>query len=330
MALFSAATPLNRPNQQNGSGDVMALAIAEYSGIVEGTIERTSVMKPFVKMRPVRGTNTIQSYAVGKSTLGVVTPGEAPSPTGKHDQAKATLTVDTLVYARDMVPLLEDFQSAFDCREEYGNEHGKEIGKFFDQSLFIQAAKAAMSTQSAFSNGSNGKPAGHFGGSQVVLNDADDLTDPAMLLQAIGDLFVKMEQKDVIPRQDGIVIALKPREFYALQGAEAIVNGTYVTAQGTKLDNIAIFKAHGCPVVSSNNIPSTNIADHFLGSNYNGDFTKLGALAFSSRALLGGETIPLTSDVFYDKIWKHWFIDSHLSYGVTTHRREYAGAILLP
>jgi hypothetical protein len=285
-------------------------------------------------MKRIVGTTTVTDFAVGESTLGKVVVGEAPAAAGT-DFAKASISVDTVVYARNVLPLLDVFQTSYDARKEIGQEHGKKIAKFFDQSLFIQGYKAAMLTESRFSNGSAGKPAGHFGGSRVTLSSAGAATDPAMLYKAISDLFVQMETKDVVPREDDVMLAFKPAQFYALQDAEQIVNGTYVTSDGTTLNNQAIFKAFGCMVCSSNNLPSTVITGHLLSnaanSNaYDGDFTKLAGLALSARAILGGETIPLTSDVFYDKIYKSWFVDSHLAYAATPNRAEYAGAILLP
>jgi hypothetical protein len=339
MPLFDDAgnipsTQLQRPMQRNGTGDNFALAVEQYSGVVEGTIERRSVMQGWVPMRPVQGTNTLTDFAVGEATLGKVTPGEAPEAS-KVDFSKASIVVDTLVYARNTMPLLDTFQSSYDARAEIGREHGKKIAKFLDQSFFIQGAKAALLANSRFANGAAGKPAGHKGGSVQTLPSAAAVTDPAQLYAAIAQLFVKMEEKDVIPREDDVMLCFRPKEFYTLQDAEQIVNGTYVTSDGTRMDNVAIFKAYGCPVISSNNLPNTNIAGHLLSnaanSNaYDGDFTKLAGLALSARALLAGETIPLSSDVFYDKTYKTWFVDSHLSYAVTPNRAEYAGAILLP
>lgn len=333
MAIFTTA--ITNPSQKNQAGALDALKIEEYSGIVEGTIARVSVLDGHVPMRTVRGTNVLSKYAVGEATLGKVTPGTAPEQTGQVDFSKNTVTVDTLVYARNTFGLLDVWQTQYDARKEVGTEHGKKIAKFRDQSFFIQAYKAATAANSSYSGGVSGKPAGYAGGSVVTLSASGDKTDPAKMYKAISDLYVLMEGKDVSPRAEDVMLALRPDVFYALMDAEQIVNGTYVTADGTKLDNQAIFKAFGTPVVSSNNVPNTVIASHLLsnaanGNAYDGDFTKLAALAFSPRALLAGETIPLTSDVFYDNISKLWFVDSHMSYAVTTDRNEFAGAILLP
>lgn len=285
-------------------------------------------------MRKITGTTTVTDYAVGESTLGKVTPGEAPAAS-KNDFSKASITVDTVVYARNALPLLDVFQTSYDARKEIGLEHGKKIAKFKDQAFFIQGIKSALMTESRFSQGSAGKPAGHFGGSQVILPSAGAALDPAALYKAISDVCVKMENKDVIPREDDVMIVFRPEQFYALQDAEQIVNGTYVTADGTKLENQAIFKAFGCLVSSSTNLPNTTIANHLLsnasnGNAYDGDFTKVAGLMLSARALLAGETIPLRSDVFYDKIHKSWFVDSDLAFAVTPNRAEYAGVILIP
>lgn len=338
MPLFSAPGVIDpaqivRPMQQNGTGDELALATEEYGQTVEHTIRRRSALEGFIDMRAVRGTTTLTDFAVGETTLGKVTPGETPAAQ-PAEFSKASITVDTVVYARNTLPLLDVFQTSYDARKELGIEHGKKIAKFRDQSLFIQAAKAAQMANSRFHDGA-AQPTGFKGGSVEVLSAAADIDDPALLYAAIGRLFVKMEQKDVVPREDDVLVALRPKEFYTLQDAEQIVNGTYVTADGTKLDNVAMFKAWGCPVISSNNIPQEIIAGHLLsnarnGNAYDGDFTKLGALAFSARALLGGETIPLTSDVYYERVEKMWFVDSHLSYAVTPNRAEFAGAIMLP
>lgn len=320
-----------RPGQSNQSGSVSALHLEEYTGIVESTIERKSALNGFIPMRTVRGTSTITNFAVGESTLQKAVPGgPAPDGTGT-DFAKRTLTIDTVILARSVLPLLEVFQTSYDSRKEIGMEHGKKIAKFTDQSFIIQAIKAALFTESTYKgSGASGKPAGHFGGSQQTLALAGDALDPAKLYASIADLFVKMEEKDVDPRTDDVVIALKPAEFYTLLQNEQLIDGTYKTAEGTSIQ-AHLLKAYGVPVISTNNSPAgTVVSGHLLGSSYDGDFSKVVACAFSPRALLAGETIPLTTDVFWDKVTKQWFVDAHLAYGVTPNRAEFAGVILKP
>ncbi len=317
-----------RPNSQNGGVDPLALVIEEFTGLVEGTIERKSALKGFIPVKPVKGTATLTNYAVGESTLQKLVAGESLDGT-KNDFSKISVTVDTVVAARAILPLLDVFQTNFDARKEIAMEHGKKIAKFYDQSFFIQAIKAGQLTASPY--GSDG----HLGGSQETLASAGDVSDPAKLYAAIAGLFTKMELKDVDPGTDDIMLALTPTEFYTMLQAEQIVNGEYKTADGTSIQGM-IFKAFGCPVIRSNNLPAgSNISSHLLSNSgnsnaYDGDFTKVVAAAFSPRALLAGETIPLQTNVFFDDISKQWFVDAWLSYAVTPNRPEYAGVILKP
>lgn len=327
------------PNAINGAdttqAEKLALVIEEFTGMVEGTIARRSVMQGFVPVRTVKGTATFTNHAVGKSTLQKVTPG-AQLDGIKSDFSKNSVTVDTVIAARESFPLLDVFQTQIDTRREVATEQGKEIAKFWDQAFFIQAIKAAQLTQSAYARGSAGKPSGHSGGSKETLTSAADLTDPAKLYAALARLMVKFENKDVDPRNDDLVIVVKPSEYYTLIQAEQLVNTEYTTAAGNRVNDAWVLKTYGVPVFASNNLPAgLNISGHLLSnagnSNaYDGDFSKIGALAFSPKAIMAGETIPLQTDVFYDKLYKSWFVDSHLAFAVGPNRAEYAGVIAIP
>lgn len=303
--------------------------------MVEGTIARRSVMQGMIPVRSVQGTATFTNHAVGKSTLQKVVAGVQLDAT-KSDFSKKAVTIDTVVAARESFPLLDVFQTQMNVRQEVATEQGKEIAKFWDQAFFIQAIKAALLADSAYAAGTPGKPSGHFGGSKETLAATLDLKDPAKLYAALARLLVKMELKDVDPRNDDVMIVVNAAEYYTLIQAEQLVNTNYVTASGNQVNDAWVLKTYGVPVFSSNNLPvGLNISGHHLsnagnGNAFDGDFTKLGALAFSPRAVMAGETIPLQSDIFYDKLFKSWFVDSHLAFSVGPNRAEYAGAIYLP
>jgi hypothetical protein len=330
MALDDVFT-VTRPGQVGATGAIDATHIEEYTGEVEGTIARKSVLNGFVKLRTVKGTSVITNFAVGKSTLQKVVPGQAPDGTA-NKFGKNTLTIDTLVLARSIFPLLETFQTSYDARMEVGQEHGREIAKFYDQSFFIQAIKTAQLTSPKFSGVSG---AGHFGASQSTFAGSSDHLDPAKLYAQVADLFTKMETKDVDPRTDDVMIVVKPAEFYTLLQNEALINGTYKTSNGTSVE-AHLLKTYGVPVISSNNFPGgETISGHLLSNSdnsnaYDGDFSNVVAVAFSPRALLAGATIPLTTGVFWDDAYKHWYVDAWLSYGVGPNRPEFSGVLLKP
>jgi len=325
---------VNRTNQQNQTGSALALIIERFNGMVEGTLNRKSALRGWVPVEQVVGTSTLRSDAVGESTLQVLAPGVTPNGTS-NDFAKNTLTIDTVVLARAAFYLLDHFQNNYNKQTEVANEHGKKLAKLWDQAMFIQAVKASQRTESAFSNGSASKPAGHFGGSIETLAASGDVSDPAKLYQALANLFVKMELKDVDPQTDDVMVSVKPTEFYTLLQAEQLINAEYITATGNAIKGM-VLKAYGVPVIRSNNyVAGSNITAHALSTTlnsnaYDGDFTKAVATVFAPRALLAGETIPLTTAVFWDETLKQWFVDAHMAYGATTGRAEFAGSIFKP
>ena len=325
------------PNARNGvdttQADKLALVIEEFTGMVEGTINRKSILADHIPVRQVKGTATFTNHAVGKSTLQKVVPGVALDGI-KSDFSKNQVTVGTTIAAREFFPMLDVFQTQMDTRREVATEQGKEIAKFKDQAFLIQAIKAARLAESAYSAGAAGKPAGHSGGSRTTVATLADAQDPAKLYAALTDTLVKMEQKDVDPRSDDVVIVVRPQFYNTLIQAEQLVNTQYVTATGNKVNDGWVLKTAGVPVFSSNNLPNSNIAGHFLSNAFNsnaydGDFSKTVAAIFSPRAIMAGERIPVTSDVFFDKLMLAWCVHSYLAFAVGPNRAEYAAEVAI-
>ena len=55
--------------------------IEEYGGVVEGQFAKKSMMRQFVPVKPVRGTDTLINRRVGRTTLKSLTPGVRPDAT---------------------------------------------------------------------------------------------------------------------------------------------------------------------------------------------------------------------------------------------------------
>ncbi|QIN95105.1 putative capsid protein [Pseudomonas phage BIM BV-45] len=320
-----------RPNAKLGGADPLELIIEEFGGMVEGTLQRRSVTEGMINIKQVKGTATVSNYAIGATKLQVIEPGKTPNGTSAQF-SKNSVTVDRTILARAILPLLDVFQTQYDARKEIALEHGKRIAKFKDQSFLIQAIKTARLTVNPY-----GSLEGHAAGTVVKLTAAGDATDPAKLYHAFGQLFAQMMEKDVDPTGDDVWVFMRPATFYALQEAEQVINGEYVTSDGTNI-KAHIYSAWGVPVVPTPNMPNwvegaterpDGVAAH-MGDDYAGDFTKVVAVAFSTRALLAGSTIDLDSKVFFDDVSKHWYVDSWLAYASAPNRAEFAGTIELP
>lgn len=326
----------------------MDLLIEQYGGEVEGTIRKMSFMRNYVNMRSVQGTNTIKNDRIGGTSLQAVQPGVRPQAT-PTEFGEVSVTVDTVILARSNVALLDDFQNHYDVRMELGNEHGKEIAKFFDEAFIIQAIKAAH--MSAISHdpdndgatnvdGTGAGAAGlrpstglsnFLGGTTVTLATAGDELDADRLQRGIEDAVQGMEEKDV--DIDGGVILVRPAQYYALLRNDKLVNAEYSMGNGDYAKGW-VMQSCGLPVIKTNRIPDGAVSGHPLSNVNNGNAYNLSATQGDSvavimlpKALLAGETIPLTSKVYYMDSELQYFIDSYLAFGVTPNRGEYAAVV---
>lgn len=349
----TAAQP-TRSGHQGGvnSGEINPLYIEQYGGEVEHRFLKDSFMRQFFKFKSVRGTDTITNDRVGSTALQKVQRGIRPTdhaPTFDNISIK----VDTVVLARTTQFLLDDFLSHIDVRKEVGVEHGKTIGKFFDESFIVQAIKASQITNvdpdgvslggwaQAFNPGSTTLPAtivrtapkDFKGGTIVVLKAANDERDPELLELAIQDLCQRIEEKDVDISE--AVLLMRPEQYYTLLKNNKLLDKDFSMANGDYAKG-KVLMANGIRVEVTNRFPSQ--ADvgqtHFLSNAGNGNAYNVSqqdvhceVLLLMPKALLAGETIPLTSKVHYSDIELQWFIDSYLAYGVTPNRAEQAGGV---
>lgn len=306
-----------------------ALMIEEYGGAVESQFAKDSIMRGFVPIRTVRGTDTITNNRVGKTTLKKLVPGvrpEAePTPFGK-----VSLTVDTVVLARDNRSMLNDFQTHFDARAELGMDHGKQIGKFFDQAFLIMAIKGALAAAPVLGDGTPSKQS-IGAGKNVTLTAIGDETDPDKLAAAITSLIVRMEEEEIDVSE--LICFVRPTRFQTLLNNNKLLSRDYAAGNGDYAKGI-IYEINGCRIEKTARIPETEVLGHFLSNAQNGNAydlvgTQANAVAvlLHPKSLMAGETIALESDVYFSKEEKQWFIDSWIAFGVTINRPDCCGAV---
>ena len=323
---------LTRPGHQFqvDTGTVNPLHIEEYGGEVESQFVKSSIMRQFINVKPVRGTDTVTNDRIGTTSLQAVVPGVRPEP-GTVDFDNVSVKVDTIILARNNVHLLDDFQAPYDVRAELGKDHGKIIGRFFDEAICIQGVKAARIVAGDGTGGTTRLPEGWYGGESIDLDAAGDEQDPDKLQRAIEDLCQAIEEKDV--DLEGAALFVPPEQFYTLLRNDKLLNSDYSTGNGDYAQGM-VMRSCGIPVIKTNRLPQEAITGHELSNAGNGnayDVTaaeaNVVALLMMPKALLSGETIPLTSKVYYSDIELQWFIDSYLAFGATPNRAEHAGVI---
>ena len=345
----AVATSQVRDGHQGGvnSGSVNPLFIEQYGGEVEHRILKESFMRQFFNFKSVRGTDTVTNDRMGFTALQKVSRGVRPtdsSPTFDNISVK----VDTIVLARTNQFLLDDFLAHLDVRKEVGVEHGKTIGKFFDEAFIVQGIKAAQITNQdptgaklgGWLGGVGGyaeiirtAPEGFQGATPIMLDVAGDEADSDKLVRAIQDMCETISTKDV--ELSGGVLLVRPAEYYTLLRNDKLLDRDFSEMNGDFAKG-QVLQANGLRVQITNRFPAA--ADvgqtHFLSNAGNGnaydvtaDDAQCIALFLQPKALLAGETIPLTSKVYYSDIELQWFIDSYLAFGVTPNRAEMAAAI---
>jgi hypothetical protein len=134
---------------------------------------------------------------------------------------------------------------------------------------------------------------------------------------------------------DGAVILVKPAQYYTLLRNDKLIDSQYSLGNGDYAQG-KVLKSNGLPVVKTNRIPTAAVTGHYLSNAGNsnaydlvdGAQTDVVAIVMLPKALLAGETIPLTSKVYYMDSELQWFIDSFLSFGVTPNRPDNCGLVL--
>ena len=343
-----------RQGHQGGvdTGNINPLYVEEYADAVEVRFLKQSFMRNYFTLKTVRGTDTVSNDRMGSTELQKVTRGKRPvdhAPTFDNVSVK----VDTIVLARTNQFLLEDFQERYSVRQDIGMEHGREIGKFFDESFVVQGIKGAQITskdpegnlsggwQDAINPGSHTLPAviertapkDFHGGAITVLAQAGDESDPELMERAIRRVCQTIEENDV-DIEDAILL-VRPSVYYTLLDNDKLISKDF-SADGGDFANGEVLKSNGVRIHKTNRFPKQSDigVEHKLsnaGNGYAYNVTQVDvnceALLLMPKAFLAGETIPLTSNVHYSDIELQWFIDSYIAYAVTPNRAEHIGAV---
>ena len=306
------------------SDQAVADMIEQYGGVVDSQFNKKSMMRNFVDVKTVKGTDTIMNRRVGRTALTTLTAGVRPAA-AKTSFGSTSLTIDTVVMARDNRSMLNEFQIDFNARAELGKDHGKELGKLFDESLLIAGIKGAAASAPAGLNGAFGA------GTTALLGSAGDELDPTAFYTALETGVVAMQSADMDTEE--CVWFVTPTQYAVLLNNDKLVNQDYSMDNGD-FANGKFKTVMGVPIVATNRLPTAAITGHALSTTANGDFydvtaaeARTEALLLHPSALMVGETIPLTSDVYFSKIERQWFIDSLMAYGANFNRPDGAYAV---
>lgn len=298
--------------------------IEEFTGLVEAQFIKDSIMRNYVNVRRITRGNTAINRRIGKTTLSKVTAGVRPEASPRS-HGRASVTVDTIVLARDNQDLLNDFQEDFNLRAEIAEDHGKELGKFFDQAFIIQTIKGALAAAPTDVDSIGA-------GKNVTLTTAGDEDDPDKLYDAIVGRLVAMQEED-IDTSDHIVM-VRPSQYEVLLKNDKLIDSDFSQSNGD-VAKAKVKYIFGSKIVPTARIPNAAITNHILSNADNSNAydvsateAKAVAVIMHPRSLISGETIPMTNEIYYCKKEKQWFIDDFMAFGVNVNRPDVCGVVL--
>lgn len=298
--------------------------IEQYGGAVDSQITKSSIMKRIFDVMPIKGTDTKIVRRVGRTQLNSITPGVRPAAS-KTNFGRTSVTVDTVIIARDNRSLLNEFQIDFNARAELGRDHGKEMAKFFDEAFLIQGVKSAAMAAPSGLNGAIGA------GKVETLAAAGNELDPDLLYKKIETVLVRMQEEDIDTEE--MIVFVRPTQYNVLVNNSKLIDRDFSSDNGSF--NLGKIKSlMGSAIVPTARIPTAAITGHRLSNAENGfaydtsaTDAKAVAVILHPQALLAGETIPITSNVFFSDIEKQWFIDTWMAFGVSNRRPDLAGVV---
>jgi hypothetical protein len=311
--------------------------IEQYGGVVDAQIAKGSIMRQFVEMPTLKGTDTKSIRRMGDSTLQGINDSQAGQEMAATPRNfdRAQVTVDTVILARDARALLNEFQTDFSAKQMIGKDHGKQIAKLFDAALLSMGVKSALSkvtagVADAAIRGNQGRDLGDAfkSGYAKELATAGDELDPDALYAMFESVIVDMQEEDT--DTDEMAIFLRPRQHAVLLNNDKLINRDFSRDNGD-FANGTIKTLMGVPLVSTSRLADPNVDLSIMtgGSNYVPTAFELGCvgLLMHPETLLGAETIPLTSNVHWNPLRLSWYIDSYLSFAAAPRRPDMTGAV---
>lgn len=309
--------------------DLRALHVDRIRDAAEKRIYAASVVAKYFPANLVTGTSTTRIDAMGGGALQKLVHGQTPTPS-EYKFGVSKFSIDTPVLARARIEELAEIQTHLPVLNDIGDDQGKKLAEFIDETYLIMAIKAGLLTQTPFSGVTAAE--GFGGGSNITMAAAADRNDPAKLLNALRQLEMAMFKKNVDWAGDQAVLVVSPEVMFTLESNEMLVDRNIKWADGTNLD-ATVLKVKGIPVVRSNHFPGgRNITNHLLSNSsnqnaYNGDFSKVLGVVVSRKALQDGYAYKPKYTMHWDETDLCHYVTARVAMGVGIARPEFAGVI---
>ncbi|MBW2638024.1 MAG: hypothetical protein JRC86_10980 [Deltaproteobacteria bacterium] len=321
MAAQDISANLTNPAQRNVVGALDALMIEKFDGRVHMHEQKESITDAVFDFKPLVGTDTMSNAAMGDPTLQSVVPGV--EPLGKEiEVGDQIVQVKTPILARVVIAMLAQVQDRLGMKSRTPLNFGRKIAKIKDEILLHQCVKSAMKTTGA------GEVSDMPAGTDAEMVAGSDEIDSTKFEALIMGLAQSLAEKEVDIATGKLYVA--PAQYFTLLKNDKLTSADFSKGNG-HYAQAGISVTSGMPIVMTNRL--SQVADDgsvagtngaLMGANYHVSSLEADVVGVFAMAesIMVAQSIPLTSDVYWDQRLLTWFIDAYLAFGAAPDRPD--------
>jgi hypothetical protein len=326
MAAQDLSSNVLHPAQRNSAGPVDALMLEKFDGRVHMHEQKESITDGVFDFKPLIGTDTMSNAAMGDPTLQPVIPGVEPLG-AQIEVGDQIVQVKQPILARVTVGMLSEVQDRLSIKSRTPMNFGRKIAKAKDEILFLMCVKSAMKATGA------GEVTDMPAGTNLELAAATDELDATKLEAGIMSIAQTLAEKEVDLMDGRLYIA--PAQYFTLLKNDKLTDANFSKENGNYAQaRIAV--SSGMPLIMTNRLTQavddgTNVKmnAYLMGANYTCSLEESDVVALFAMAesIMVAQSIPLTSDVYWDQRLLCWFIDAYLAFGAAPDRPDKAAVL---
>lgn len=321
MAAQDISANLINPSQRNLAGPIDALMIELFDGTVHMHEQKESITDGVFEFKPLIGTDTMSNAAMGDPTLQPLVAGIEPlgNPIEVGDQI---VQVKQPIIARVTEGMLANVQDRLNVKGRTPLNFARKIAKAKDEILLLMCVKSGMKATGA------GEVSDMPGGTNEEMVAATDELDATKFELKIMDLALALAEKEVDLADGKLYVA--PAQYFTLLKNDKLTSADYSKNNGNYAQ-AGVSVTSGMPIVMTNRL--TQAADdgtdtaknaYLMGANYtcSDEESDVVGLFAMSESIMVAQSVPLTSDVYWERRLLCWFIDSYMAFGAAPDRPD--------
>jgi hypothetical protein len=282
-----AAANVSRLGQKNAAGDVDAIFLEEFSGLVLERFDFTQLTDDRQTVRNIKSGKSAQFPLIWSTEAASHTPGvEIVGQDIKHN-AK-TISIEDLLYSDAFVDVLDDAMNHYEVKSSYAHQIGEALANARDRNSFRAVFTGAAASHLIDQSGDN---------DGTALQSAAMSTTAATLKAAVYDAAQTLDEKNV-PANERYA-ALLPLAWYLMLEDGEFIHRDFA-GQGSKATATMPFAAD-LQVLKSNNIPTANdTSEATVPTVLRDDFRECIGVVWHKSAIATVKLLDLRTEIGWD------------------------------